>query len=171
MSFDQETWFYFFLYLQYNDRNVQDSMAWHKFNIRYRYYFIPLYIQTLLGFFFKFLVGFHPFWLQHIHIPTSQSSQRFFAHMTHNFLHAITSDRFPKENKTNIYTEQDAALVTQVSKFCSLLTAIMIPSSAPLKKSSLKKHSMISFFGTHSFFPSVISQLNSSLSEHTHKHT
>lgn len=52
MSFDQETWFYFFLYLQYNDRNVQDSMAWHKFNIRYRYYFIPLYIQTLLGFFF-----------------------------------------------------------------------------------------------------------------------
>lgn len=91
--------------------------------------------------------------------------------MTHNFLHAITSDRFPKENKTNIYTEQDAALVTQVSKFCSLLTAIMIPSSAPLKKSSLKKHSMISFFGTHSFFPSVISQLNSSLSEHTHKHT
>lgn len=52
LSVNQVTCFFFCIYNK--TKNVQDSMALHRFNIKYRYNLIPLYKLTSLVNYFSF---------------------------------------------------------------------------------------------------------------------
>lgn len=102
----------FFFCIYNKTKNVQDSMALHRFNIKYRYNLIPLYKLTSLVnhfsfdyFFIYFLIHFLNRYEFMIHFGfgtyiflQSRLLPRTFVYMTHTFHHAITANSFEKKN-------------------------------------------------------------------------